>query len=319
MAKFIRAAHKYGSSLKSLYLFGKIRRFAYEDHSVWRIFRAVEEGTMKFLFSKYIQPLSMFFRDAYHGRRLLLQLVKDDFKRRYVQNYLGILWAFIQPLITILIFWLVFQVGFKSAPVKDIPFILWLVAGILPWFYYTEAIQSSADSVAANSFLVKKIVFKVSLLPLVKLASALVIHVFFLFVMVLLFLLYHFPPSWYWLQVLYYLFASMPLLLGMAWLTSSVSIFFPDLRQMVAVALQFGFWLTPIFWSLSILPQQYQIFFKLNPLYYLVQGYRDSMIEQVWFWQKPWWTLFFWVVTVTVFAVGGMIFRSLKPHFADVL
>jgi ABC-type polysaccharide/polyol phosphate export permease len=281
-----------------------------------------KEGIMKilsFVFYTFIQPFSFFLRDVYQGRRLLLQLVKDDFRRRYVQNYLGVLWAFIQPLVTILIFWLVFQVGFKSAPVQNIPYILWLIAGILPWFFIAEAVQVSADSVSYNSFLVKKIVFKISLLPIVKLVSALIIHVFFLLVMLLLFLLYGVHPSWYWLQILYYLFASLPLLLGISWFTSSVSIFFPDLRQLIAMMLQFGFWLTPVLWSLSVLPERYHLFFRFNPFYYLVQGYRDAMFEQVWFWQKPWWTISYWAVTALVFAVGGLVFRRLKPHFADVL
>ncbi len=266
-----------------------------------------------------LRLLWTFFQDVYGGRRLLYQLIRDDFKRRYVQNYLGVLWAFIQPIVTILIFWLVFQVGFKSAPVQDVPYLLWLITGLLPWFYYSESLQASADSVVANSFLVKKIVFKVSLLPLVKIASALVVHIFFVVIMLILFILYGLKPNWYWLQILYYVLASLPFLLGMAWLTSSISIFFPDLRQIISMMLQFIFWLTPIFWPISILPAGYRIFFKANPTYYLMQGYRDSLIEQVWFWQKPSWGAFFWIVSLIIFVFGGLVFRRLKPHFADVL
>lgn len=76
-----------------------------------------------------------FFKDIYLNRRLILQLSVKDLKDKYLGSYLGFLWAVIQPTISILIFWFIFQVGFKSMPVDNYPFILWLVAGIIPWFF----------------------------------------------------------------------------------------------------------------------------------------------------------------------------------------
>jgi len=263
--------------------------------------------------------LYRFFRDLVQNRRLLADLVKNDFKSRYLQNYLGILWAFVQPAATILIFWFVFQVGFKAAPVQDVPFIIWLIAGMIPWFFLAEAWQSATTSVLDNSFLVKKIVFRVSLLPIVKITSALIIHGFFVLLMLGIFLFYGFEPSLYWLQMAYYLFAAMVLLLGMAWITSSIVIFFRDLGQLVGMLIQFFFWLTPIFWMLSMVPEAYRFWFEINPAYYITQGYRDALIDHVWFWDKPEQTLIFWSITLVTFALGALVFRKLRPHFADVL
>lgn len=263
--------------------------------------------------------LYRFFRDLITNRRLLIDLVKNDFKSRYLQNYLGILWAFVQPVATIVIFWFVFQVGFRVAPIQDTPFILWLIAGIIPWFFLSEAWQNATSSVVENSFLVKKIVFRVDMLPIVKITSALAIHGFFLALMLAIFMVYGFEPSWYWLQMGYYLFASLVLLLGLAWITSSVVIFFRDLGQIVSMLIQFLFWLTPIFWMLSMVPEQYRLWFELNPAYYITQGYRDSLIDHVWFWDKPQQALIFWSVALAIFALGALIFRKLRPHFADVL
>lgn len=263
--------------------------------------------------------LYRFFRDLVQNRRLLSDLVKNDFKSRYLQNYLGILWAFVQPVATIVIFWFVFQVGFKAAPVQDTPFIIWLIAGMIPWFFLAEAWQSATTSVLDNSFLVKKIVFRVSLLPIVKITSALMIHGFFLLLMLGIFMFYGYEPNLYWLQVIYYLFASLILLLGMAWITSSVVIFFRDLGQIVSMLVQFFFWLTPVFWMISMVPEQYRFWFELNPAYYITQGYRDALIDQVWFWEKPEQALMFWSITLVTFVLGALIFRKLRPHFADVL
>lgn len=267
----------------------------------------------------YFSSFWYFLKDIYTGRELLFHLVKDDFRRRYVQNYLGVLWAFVQPAITILIFWIVFEVGFKSAPVQNFPFILWLMAGILPWFYLSEAIASSTESVTSNAFFVKKTAFRLSILPIVKIASALIIHIFFIVLMLGLYLLNGYMPNLYWLQVIYYLFATIPFLLGLSWFTSSVVIFFPDLKQLVSLALQFAFWLTPIFWSLDILPMRYQWAFKINPFFYIVQGYRNALVEDIWLWQSPHLNIYYWTVTFLLFVTGGAVFKKLKPHFGDVI
>lgn len=251
--------------------------------------------------------------------RLLLKLTKNDFKQRYLGNFLGIFWAFIQPTATIAVFWFVFQVGFKSQPVDNFPFILWLVVGMFPWFYFSEGLAQGTNSVLANSFLVKKIVFRVSLLPIIKLLSALAIHLFFILFMYSMFIYYGYYPNIYWIQVIYYLFAMSILLLGLSWITSSIVIFFKDMEQLVTIIIQFGFWLTPIFWSMKIVPYKYHSLIELNPIVYIIEGYRNSMIYHKWFWEEPTATIYFWSITMIIFLIGGLTFNKLRPHFADVI
>jgi lipopolysaccharide transport system permease protein/teichoic acid transport system permease protein len=266
-----------------------------------------------------VSEIVHFFKDIIKNRAIFKSLVVNDFKQRYLGSYLGILWAFIQPLITVLIFWFVFQVGFKAQPVSDVPFILWLIAGMFPWFFFAEALSNATNAIMENAYLVKKVVFKVAFLPIIKIISALLVHLFFIGVLYLLFLLYGYSFTPYWLQLFYYLFATIVLVLGISYFTSSVVVFFRDMGQLVAMLLQFGFWMTPIFWSIGMIPQKYQWLLKLNPLYYIIEGYRDSMIHHVWFWEKPLLTLYFWVVALGMLWLGFSTFRRLKPHFADVL
>jgi lipopolysaccharide transport system permease protein/teichoic acid transport system permease protein len=115
------------------------------------------------------------------------------------------------------------------------------------------------------------------------------------------------------------MFATTVLLLGLAWLTSSIMVFFKDMGQIIAMFVQFGFWGTPIFWSLNIVPERYHAIIKANPVHYIVKGYRDSMINHEWFWYDQTLTLYFWIVTLFIFILGGLTFKKLKPHFADVL
>lgn len=266
-----------------------------------------------------VRTFISFLASLFHGRQLILTLTLRDVKSRYLGSYLGLLWAFIQPTFTVLIFWFVFEVGFKSAPVENFPFVLWLVCGMVPWFFISEVLATGTNSVVENSYLVKKVVFRVSMLPLIKLLSAILVHLFFVLVLLLVFALHGIYPDLFSLQWIYYSGSCAILMLGIIWLTSALNVFLKDIGQMVNMFLQFGFWLTPIFWSVNFLPEKYHIYIKLNPFFYIVQGYRDSFIHHRWFWEHPLYSLYFWSVTATIVVIGALVFARLRPHFADVM
>lgn len=260
-----------------------------------------------------------FLCDFFRNRHVIWELTKKDIKQRYLGSALGVLWAFIQPTITVLIFWFVFQVGFKSMPVDNFPFILWLVCGMFPWFFFNDAWLTATNSIFSNSFLVKKIVFRVSLLPIIQILSALIINLFFVCILFLMFGIYGYLPDIHNLQVFYYLFAEICFVFGLSLITSSLVIFLKDIGQLVAMFLQFGFWATPIFWNLKMIPEQYWFLFKANPMYYIVEGYRESFIYHRWFWELGWTNFSFWLITVIVVTFGVFVFKKLRPHFADVI
>lgn len=266
-----------------------------------------------------VRQFYLFVRDLFRSRELLFELTKRDFKARYLGSYLGLLWAFVQPSITILVLWFVFQVGFKAQPVDDFPFILWIMCGMIPWFFFADSLAGATTSIMDNSFLVKKVVFRVSILPIVKILSALIIHVFFIGILFAVYFIYGYEVSIYHVQIAYYLLAIIILNLGLSWATSSIIIFMKDMGQIVSILLQFGFWLTPIFWSIKMVPIKYQIFIKLNPIYYVIEGYREAIIYHRWFWENMIMTIYFWVIALSVFICGALLFWKLKPHFADVL
>ena len=262
----------------------------------------------------------------YHNRRLVFSLAKNDFKTRYAGSYLGIIWAFIQPIVTVLVYWFVFEKGLKAGAMNtkagiDVPFVLWLVAGIVPWFYFSDALNGATSALMEYAYLVKKVVFKISILPIVKMISALFVHLFFIAFTLVLFAAYGYFPDLYTLQVLYYSLAMFLLVLGLAYATCSVVIFFRDLTQIINIALQIGVWVTPIMWNIDTieLPPVLLTIFKLNPMYYIVAGYRDALINKVWFFEHPGQTVYFWILTALLFCFGSIIFKRLKVHFADVL
>ena len=266
-----------------------------------------------------LRYIKCFFKDIYSNKQLILNLALNDFKIRYAGSYLGIIWGFIQPLINLLVMWFVFQVGFKSKPVEDFPFILWLICGMIPWTFFSDALTNATNSLIEYNYLVKKIVFRVSILPIVKIISSLFVHLFFIGFIFAMFIIYGYTVNIYWIQSLYYSFCLISFVLAISWFTSALIVFVKDVGQVVSVVLQFGFWLTPIFWSHEILPDKYAALFKLNPIYYVVEGYRDSFINGVWFWERYNQTLYFWVVTIVILILGILFFKKLRPHFSDML
>ncbi|WP_243184219.1 ABC transporter permease [Clostridium beijerinckii] len=266
------------------------------------------------------KKIKSLLREIYKNRHLIWNLSLNDFKTKYAGSYLGIFWAFVQPIVTTLIYWFVFDFGFKAAPADaNTPFILWLIAGIVPWFFYAEALMNATNSLLEYSYLVKKVLFKISILPVVKIVASFFIHIFFLGIVLIIYMLYGHFPTLYFIQIIYYVFCTFALVLGLAYITSSVIVFFKDLGQIINVFLQIGMWLTPIMWNQNIISEKYYWILKLNPIYYIVEGYRDCFINKVWFWNKIIQTSYFWCVTVGCFFIGIMIFKKLKNHFADVL
>ena len=128
--------------------------------------------------------------ELYHNRQLIFSLAKNDFKTKYAGSYLGIVWAFVQPIVTILVYWFVFSVGLRAGNADDYPFVLYLVSGIVPWFFFQDALNGGTNALLEYNYLVKKVVFKISILPMVKVISAMFVHCFFVVFALLLSSLY---------------------------------------------------------------------------------------------------------------------------------
>lgn len=264
--------------------------------------------------------------ELFQNRKLIWKLSVNDFKTRYAGSYLGMVWAFVQPIVTILMYWFVFGqfMGQNKASLLggglEVPYVLYLTAGLIPWFFFTEALSNGTTALLEYNYLVKKVVFKISILPIIKIVAASFIHGFFvLFLLILCAVGYGYFPDVYTIQLLYYSFCLFIFVLGLSYATCSIVIFFRDLTQIISIVLQVGMWGTPILWQLNQAPEALQIIFKMNPVYYIVNGYRSALFEKKWFYEDFYSTMYFWIVTVVIFGVGALIFKRLKVHFADVL
>ena len=124
--------------------------------------------------------------ELYQNRRLIWKLAKNDFKKRYAGSYMGKVWAMVQPVVTVVMYWLVFEKIFGNrsefmAGDLEVPYVLYLTAGLVPWFFFSEALNNGTTALLEYNYLVKKVVFKISILPIIKVIAAIFIHLFFLF------------------------------------------------------------------------------------------------------------------------------------------
>lgn len=259
------------------------------------------------------------FKNVYRDKRLLMSLSEKDFQRRFSGTYFGAVWAVVQPLLTIIVYWVAFEYGFRSGTSSGVPYVVWFVCGIVPWLYVQEAVTMASYSFIEYSYLIKKVKFNISILPLVKILSALVVHLAFMGITLIVAQIFHVYITLYVLQIVYYTLATVILVYGFSLITASIMVFFRDLNQIISVILLIGMWGTPIAWDLGMFDESVHVFFKLNPFYYIIEGYRDAVIGRCWFWQKPEDTLYFWVFTLVCVVAGCHIFTKLKPHFADVV
>jgi len=260
-----------------------------------------------------------FLKDIYDKRSILYELAKRDFQRQYMGSYLGFVWVYLQPLLFVSVLYFIFTLGFKSGSSSHgVPFSVYLITGMIAWFYIAENLNAGAAIIKQHAFLLKKVDFRLSMLPIIKLMSSSIPHFFFIFIALSLALMNGIYPTLYTLQLIYYFIAMVMLLLGINWLTSSTNIFVPDIAKFIGVIVTFGFWLTPIFWDIAKVPEQYQWIVKLNPAVYIVEGYRDSIINHIGFWEKPYDTLYFWTFTGLMLWSGIKVFKKLRPHFAEV-
>lgn len=262
--------------------------------------------------------------DVYSNRALIWKLAKNDFKKRYAGSYLGAIWAMIQPVVTVVMYYIVFDIIFQTrseamAGETPMPYVLFLTAGLVPWFYFSEALNHGTQALTEYSYLVKKVVFNISILPIIKVVAATFIHLFFMLVLLVIAAIYGYYPQIYTVQLLYYSLCMFMLVLAFSYTTSAVVVFFKDLSQIIQILLQIGMWATPILWNLGKLGPTAQTIIRLNPVCYIVDGYRNAICNKVWFFEDWQYTLYFWCFVAVFFLVGRVIFNKLKVHFADVL
>ncbi|WP_420267259.1 ABC transporter permease [Candidatus Magnetominusculus dajiuhuensis] len=266
-----------------------------------------------------MSTIVLFLKMLYQYRAVIATMALQEIKNKYIGTMGGVVWSIINPLLTIFVYWLVFSIGLKVRPIEDAPFIVYFCAGLIPWMTFTDTLIANTNVLKQKSYLIKKMVFPTEILPIVTLLSNLIAHGIMLIIFLIILLFSGLSFSLINIQVLYYIIALCILSLGLSWLLSAINVFFRDTSMILGVVINLWFWLTPIVWIIDILPVRYQPVIKLNPMYYIVDGYRNAFIYHIPFWKNYKSGIYFWLICLSLFACGGLVFKKLKSEFGDAL
>lgn len=253
-------------------------------------------------------------------RRLVFTLAWRDLTSAYSGSVVGSLWAVVDPLVYIALSLLFFQFAIKGVATNGVPYVAWVLPAIVLWTFLTSVINSSVNSLREYSYLMRHSSFDIRLVAVIKLLSSLFVHMVLIAVLVtVLGAARYITLGWNTLAVFYYLAASSMLLVGLSWLLSALGVFWKDVRNLVSMALQLGFWISPIFWTPGRFPRPVSTIMYLNPFYYPIDGFRAALLSADFgshFWLA---SAYFWSLTIFLLWLSSRIFKRLSRNFGDVL
>ena len=249
------------------------------------------------------------------------KLARLELKKRFQGTFFGSAWAVIDPLFTLIIFWFAFSIGLRAGgEVNGVSFFLFLMVGLVPWFFIKDMINKGSASIRSHSQFVTKINFPVSTIFTFTGLSYLMVHVFLLGLVYLYLLLTGNAPSLYNLQIFFYAPLMALFFLAMSWTTATWVAFSKDLRTLIRSVMTGVFWFSGIIWNsydLEIVWLQKVMLF--NPVTFIVNGYRKTFLYNEWFWESPIETYAFLGMLVVVVVFGAYNYTRLRKEMADVL
>jgi ABC-type polysaccharide/polyol phosphate export permease len=259
------------------------------------------------------------YKEMWERRWMLRTLSLHEMKREYAGTLLGFIWGLVNPLMRIAVFWFVFSIGARAgSPINGVPYFAWLSVGMISWFLLNDGFRLSQKSFRSKRGLIKNTPFPIAILPAVQILFSYYTHLILLAVILLIMAFTLDTFSVYWLQIIYYDFAALMLLLGLGTVTAPLVAVSKDFGRFLDTVMVFLFWMTPVFWSIDNLGSLATVI-KLNPFHYIVQGYRDSVLFQVGFWEQPIYTLYFWIVVILLLVLGNYLYKRMKPIFLDIM
>ena len=254
-----------------------------------------------------------------HHGFLLRELVRRDLQSRYRGSLFGFLWAFVHPLWQLALLWVVFSVILKVPLTgeRTASFPVFLFSGLVPWLGFAESLQRAASAVVEHSGLVRKLRFPSELLVVSSVASA-VLHQFVALGIFAIWQAVAGEPAWGRLPwLLFGLAAQVALALGFGWAASALQVFFRDVAQGLGIGLQAWFYLTPIVYPLSLVPERLRPWMALNPMATTVQAFRTVLLGGPP--PEPRAALALAGIAIATLALGWALFRRQRPAFADEL
>ena len=269
------------------------------------------------------EVISNVFNEYKNYSSQIFKLATADLKKTYNGSALGWAWAVIKPLTTILVFWFAFSMGLRSGKnIYSVPYVLWIIAGMVPWFFLREMLTEGAGALRRYKHLVTKMTFPISTIPGFVNIAHFYVHLFLLGLMIIIYNLLGVHPSIYYLQLPIYLV--LIFLFGWIWafFSSLLSAMSKDFLNFVKSSTSALFWLSAVMWDVNLIPARHhwvRVILKFNPVTFFSEGYRNVFVFKKWIWENP--TDLACILTVYLFfaALGLWAYRKLIKEIPDVI
>jgi len=255
-------------------------------------------------------------RDLWEYRELFWSLTLRDLKVRYKQSVLGFGWTVLQPLAFTVLFSIVFT-RFIRVPTADIPYPLFALCGLLPWTFFSAFLSAAGTSVVGNGNLVTKVYFPREIFPLAVLTAACINFLVACSTLVGLMALYRIMPSVHILWLPLILLVQLAFSIGIGLFLAGANVFYRHIQALVPILAQLWMYASPIIYPTSVVPERWQLWYSLNPMVGILDGYRQALLLH----RSPDLQTFLCaaVIAVTTFFAGYRVFKSLEDRFADVI
>lgn len=264
-----------------------------------------------------------FIKTLWKNKRLAWQLGKNDFKNRFANTSLGSIWGFLSPFIFMMMYVVVFQFIFKQAGPNGVAYVVWFMPGMAMWMTINDGIIGASNSIRGYSYLVKKVVFPVDIIPIISLIANAFVAIFLFIIAIVVCVIFGCAPNGLQiLQIIYCIFSLYAFLIAITRFTSAITTLVPDFSNLLGIIMQLGFWITPVVWNLTQIANHQTItkIIQCIPFTYLVTAFRACFMgENIVTTGHGIYTAIFWVVTIILFIWGNYIFKKSKKDFADVL
>lgn len=212
--------------------------------------------------------------EIYKYHELIWALALKELRVRYKRSFLGFFWALLNPLFTMLILTAVFS---KIMRVAVDHYSIFVISALLPWTFFSQSASYSAESIVANGDLLKKVQVAKSIFPIAAVMSNVINFLLSLIPLVLLVVVLRFPLHRTWLYLPVPLLGLFLFSLGFGYFVAAANVFFRDVSHILQIVLSAWFYLSPVIYSLDFLPHHWRLFFKLNPMIYVLNGFRLSI------------------------------------------
>jgi lipopolysaccharide transport system permease protein len=256
-----------------------------------------------------------YWKDLWLYRELFYILSWRDIKVRYKQTVIGAAWSILRPLITMIVFTFIFGRIAKLPTEGAAPYAIMVYAAMLPWQFFANALSEASNSLIGNTNLITKIYFPRMIIPASSVIVSLVDFAISFLLLLLLFLWFHYIPSWQILFLPFFIILAFLASFGISLFITALNVKYRDFRYIIPFIVQFGLYVSPVGFSSSVIPARWRLIYSLNPMVGVIDAFRWSILGE----QKMDWTSFFVSCCVIVLfcIIGVRYFRKTEKTFAD--